>query len=75
MANILKVALEENEREEAALKDGEYVGVRRFVRILENGIDGKNFTDRLVDLCGSLVNLRTSIVNYRKPQGKSRFHR
>lgn len=66
---------EEDEREEAALKDGEFVGVRRFVSILENGIDCKAFTDRVVDLCGSLVNLRTSIMNYRKPQGSSRFHR
>lgn len=72
---MLQIALEEDEREEAALKDGEYVGVRRFVRILENGIDGKQFTDRMVDLCGGLVNLRTSIMNYRKPQGTSRFHR
>ena len=67
--------MEENAREEAALKDGEYIGVRRFVRILENGIDGKNLTDRIVDQCGSLVNLRTSIMHYRKPAGTSRFHR
>ena len=69
----MQVTLEENHREEMALKDGEYVGVRRFARILENGNDGKALTDRMVDMCGSLVNLRTSIMRYRKPKGKSRF--
>jgi len=116
------------------------VGVRRFARILENGNEAKNLTDKMVrafwacahscpwviphpgnhspspcycpaetlgvdnlavcvvfclglvrfdhpkpnadrnscwqvDMCGSLVNLRTSIMRYRKPQGNSRFHR
>ena len=61
--------------EEAALKDGEYVGVRRFTRILENGNDAKAITDRLVDICGGLVNLRTAIMRYRKPQDSLRFFR
>lgn len=72
---LLQVTMEENAREESALKDGEYVGVRRFVRILENGNEEKQLTDKMVDLCGGLVNLRTSIMHYRKPQGNSRFHR
>ena len=71
----LQVNLEEDEIEEAALKEGEYVGVRRFTRILENGNDAKAITDRLVDICGGLVNLRTAIMRYRKPQDSLRFFR
>lgn len=71
----VQVGLGEREMEEAALKDGEYVGVRRFLRILESGSDAKALTDRVVDTCGSMVNLRTAIMRYRKPQGSSLFYR
>lgn len=58
-----------------SLREGEYVGVRRFTRILERGTEAKSDLDRVIDRCGSLVNLRTAIMRYRKPRRWFRFYR
>lgn len=58
-----------------SLKEGEYVGVRRFTRILERGTEAKADLDKVIDRCGSLVNLRTAIMRYRKPRRWFRFYR
>ncbi|EFN52818.1 hypothetical protein CHLNCDRAFT_26452 [Chlorella variabilis] len=57
------------------LRDGEYVAVRRFTRILERGPDAKATVDRVVDACGVLINLRTAIIRYRQPRSLDRFYR
>ena len=64
-----------NTPEVRSLKDGEYVGVRRFTRILERGPEAKGDLDKVIDRCGSLVNLRTAIMRYRKPRRWFRFYR
>ena len=64
-----------NTPEVRSLKDGEYVGVRRFTRILERGTEAKSDLDTVIDRCGSLVNLRTAIMPYRKPRRWFRFYR
>lgn len=61
--------------EAAALREGEYVGVRRFTRTLERGGDAKAVVDALVDRCGALLNLRTEILLYRRPRRSFRFYR
>lgn len=70
----MQLSLEDGQ-EEAAMRDGEYVGVRRFVRITEDGVDAKALTDAVVDMCGGMVNLRTAIMRYRKPAGSLVFFR
>jgi hypothetical protein len=57
------------------LLDGEYVGMRRFTRILERGPQAKAAVDGVVDACGLLLNLRTSIMRYRRPKSARRFFR
>ncbi|KAL4440251.1 hypothetical protein ABPG75_003252 [Micractinium tetrahymenae] len=57
------------------LRDGEYVAVRRFTRILERGPDAKATVDEVVDACGVLINLRTAIIRYRQPRSFDRFFR
>ena len=57
------------------LIDGEYVGMRRFTRILERGVEAKTEVDAVVDACGVLLNLRTSIMRYRKPKSVGKFFR
>ncbi len=57
------------------LQDGEYVGMRRFTRILERGTEAKTEVDAVVDACGTLINLRTSIMRYRKPKNIGKFFR
>ena len=57
------------------LRDGEYVAVRRFTRILERGPEAKATTDRVIDECGLLINLRTAIMRYRKPKDIKKFFR
>ena len=57
------------------LRDGEYVAVRRFTRILERGADAKARVDEVVDACGVLINLRTAIMRYRKPRSHGKFFR
>ena len=61
--------------EGAALREGEYVGVRRFTRILERGDAAKATVDALVDACAEVLNLRTAIVLYRAPRRLFRFFR
>eukprot|EP00887_Chlorella_sp_A99_P002448 scaffold10.g2448.t1 len=57
------------------MQNGEYVAVRRFVRILEGGADAKATVDQVVDVCGLVINLRTSIMRYRKPKSVDKFFR
>lgn len=57
------------------LRDGDYVGVRRFVRVLEQGVDVKTTVDQVIDACGVLVNLRTAIMRYRLPKTMDKFFR
>ena len=64
-----------NTPEVKSLKEGEYVGVRRFTRILERGTEAKADLDKVIDRCGGLVNLRTAIMRYRKPRRWFRFYR
>lgn len=64
-----------NTPEVKSLKEGEYVGVRRFTRILERGTEAKSDLDKVIDRCGGLVNLRTAIMRYRKPRRWFRFYR
>lgn len=59
----------------ASLRDGEYVAVRRFTRILERGIEAKGRVDDVVDACGGIVNLRIAIMRYRKARSSIRFFR
>lgn len=61
--------------ESVALRDGEYVAVRRFTRLLERGAEAKAALDQVVDRAGALVNLRTAISRYRKPRRRFRFFR
>ncbi|KAK9808828.1 hypothetical protein WJX72_004439 [[Myrmecia] bisecta] len=67
--------VEADTMEAASLKEGEYVAVRRFTRILERGDDAKSSLDMVIDKCGALVNLRTAIMRYRKPRRWFRFFR
>ncbi|KAK9804170.1 hypothetical protein WJX73_008272 [Symbiochloris irregularis] len=64
-----------NELVEVAMKEGEYVGVRRFIRALERGLDCKDLVDQVVDRCEAVINLRTAIMRYRKPRDSFRFYR
>lgn len=57
------------------MREAEYVGVRRFIRALDKGMDSKAFVDHYVDRCAAVVNLRTAIMRYRKPRGSFRFYR
>lgn len=57
------------------LEEGEYVGMRRFTRTLERGSEAKSEVDAVVDACGVLINLRTSIMRYRKPKSVGKFFR
>jgi hypothetical protein len=73
--NIAALQIHTDALEMATLKEGEYVAVRRFTRILERGVDAKSLLDRVVDQCGALINLRTAIMRYRKPRNHFRFFR
>lgn len=66
---------QENALIDAAMREGEYIGVRRFIRALERGMDSKALVDGWVDKCGAVINLRTAIMRYRKPRGSFRFYR
>lgn len=61
--------------EKKNMEDGEYVGVRRFTRTLERGVEAKAEVDAVIDACGLLVNLRTAIMRYRKPKSVDTFFR
>eukprot|EP00884_Botryococcus_braunii_P001844 jgi/Botrbrau1/11660/Bobra.168_2s0015.2 len=67
--------LDPEEAEQTAMQNGEYVGVRRFVRILEYGNDAKNIVDAVVDRCAAVMNLRQQIMLYRRPSSSVRFFR
>lgn len=68
-------SVENMDPETKNLQEGEYVGMRRFIRILERGIEAKSEVDEVVDACGTLINLRTSIMRYRKPKNIGKFFR
>lgn len=57
------------------MRQGEYVGVRRFVRVLEYGDEAKDALDRTVNACSAVINLRTAIMRYRTPRNNHRFYR
>ncbi|KAL6785014.1 hypothetical protein ACKKBG_A02080 [Auxenochlorella protothecoides x Auxenochlorella symbiontica] len=63
------------DQESANLWSGEYVAVRRLVRILERGAEAKAAVDCAVDAAGALINLRTTIMRYRRPKSLERFYR
>ncbi|KFM27931.1 Triosephosphate isomerase, chloroplastic [Auxenochlorella protothecoides] len=63
------------DQESANLWSGEYVAVRRLVRILEHGAEAKAAVDCAVDAAGALINLRTTIMRYRRPKSLERFYR
>ncbi len=48
--------------EQRSLAAGGYVGVRRMVRLLEEGEASKNVVDAMVDMASDLINLRVSIM-------------
>jgi hypothetical protein len=48
--------------EQRSLAGGGYVGVRRVVRILEDGDAVKRAVDAAIDSNGQLINLRMSIM-------------
>ncbi|KAI8474087.1 MAG: inositol hexakisphosphate-domain-containing protein [Monoraphidium minutum] len=54
--------------EQRALAQGGYVGVRRVVRLLEVGDVAKRIADAAIDANSQLLNLRMSILKYRKPR-------
>lgn len=51
--------------QQRSLASGGYVGVRRVVRLLENGDGIKRVVDGMVDVCSQLINLRVAIMKYR----------
>jgi hypothetical protein len=61
--------------EKKNMENGEYIGVRRFTRTLERGMEAKAEVDEVIDACGVLVNLRTAIMRYRKPKSVETFFR
>ncbi|KAL6757552.1 inositol hexakisphosphate-domain-containing protein [Haematococcus lacustris] len=65
----------EEAAEQKALAAGGYVGVRRVVRLLEEGEDAKRTLDAVVDSASDLLNLRVSIMKYRKPRSSYKFLR
>ena len=73
--HVVSVQMQNDALEMATLREGEYVAVRRFTRILERGVDAKGLLDKVVDQCGALINLRTAILRYRKPRNHFRFFR
>lgn len=87
-ANSLELALEDEQvrmvvlhytphtsMQSARMRQGEYVGVRRFVRVLEYGDEAKDALDRTVNACSAVINLRTAIMRYRTPRNNHRFYR
>lgn len=61
--------------EQRSLAAGGYVGVRRVVRLLEEGDSAKRALDTLVDAASVLINLRVAIMKYRKPRSSYKFLR
>lgn len=54
--------------EQKALAAGGYVGVRRVVRLFEEGERCKQVVDSMADAASELLNLRVAIMKYRKPR-------
>lgn len=75
MKSLLATQVLPDEPEQIAMRNGEYVGVRRFVRILEYGNEAKNMVDAVVDRCAAVLNLRQQIMLYRRPSSAIRFYR
>eukprot|EP00197_Chlamydomonas_leiostraca_P007983 CAMPEP_0202863826 /NCGR_PEP_ID=MMETSP1391-20130828/4304_1 /ASSEMBLY_ACC=CAM_ASM_000867 /TAXON_ID=1034604 /ORGANISM="Chlamydomonas leiostraca, Strain SAG 11-49" /LENGTH=1425 /DNA_ID=CAMNT_0049543499 /DNA_START=116 /DNA_END=4393 /DNA_ORIENTATION=- len=65
----------EQVEEQKSLAGGGYVGVRRVVRLLEEGEAAKKTLDHIVDQASDLINLRVSIMKYRKPRSSYKFLR
>ena len=61
--------------EAAALADGDYEGVARLTRLLDDGDAAKAVADAEVDRAGAVVSLRRAIARYRKPRRTFRFYR
>ncbi len=59
----------------ARLDSGDYVGVRRFVRMLEAGGAARAEVDAVADAVGAVVHLRAAIQRYRRPKDAARFFR
>ncbi len=58
----------EEVEEQRSLAAGGYVGVRRVVRMLEGGDSAKHVVDAAIDSNSQMLNLRISIMKYRKPR-------
>lgn len=56
-----------DQTEHAAGEEGTYLAVRRLILLLDSGPDSKQAVDRVIDACDLLINLRTSIMRFRKP--------
>ncbi|KAK2078696.1 hypothetical protein QBZ16_003536 [Prototheca wickerhamii] len=63
------------DQEAANLWAGEYVAVRRLCRVLERGDAAKAAVDAVADAAGTLINLRTTIMRYRRPKSLDKFYR
>ena len=61
--------------EAAAFADGDYEGVARLTRLLDDGDAAKGVADAEVDRAGAVVSLRRAIARYRKPRRTFRFYR
>eukprot|EP00775_Hariotina_reticulata_P011247 gene11247-11396_t len=59
---------QEELQERVSLAGGGYVGVRRVVRLLEHGDNAKRVVDALIDANSQMLNLRVSIMRYRRPR-------
>lgn len=55
------------------MRMGDYVGVRRVVRVLEYGDEAKEVLDRTINACSAVINLRTAIMRYRTPRNNHRY--
>lgn len=74
-ASLLMSGTPSVDPEKKNMENGEYIGVRRFTRTLERGMEAKAEVDEVIDACGVLVNLRTAIMRYRKPKSVETFFR
>eukprot|EP00878_Enallax_costatus_P006221 GHUV01006524.1.p1 GENE.GHUV01006524.1~~GHUV01006524.1.p1 ORF type:complete len:1656 (+),score=579.22 GHUV01006524.1:267-5234(+) len=62
-------------QERVSLAAGGYVGVRRVVRLLEHGDNAKRVVDAAIDANAQMVNLRVSIMRYRRPKHQYHNHK
>eukprot|EP00798_Chlamydomonas_sp_ICE-L_P002281 gene2281-8554_t len=72
---IWEVDTAEIREEQKALAGGGYVGVRRIVRLLEEGENAKKTVDAMVDTASGLINLRKAIMRYCKPRMSYKYVR